>query len=252
MEIVTRAQWGARPPRRRLTMALPSRELWLHHTAGTERGISGMRRIQNQHMDVKGWDDIAYSVVIDPADLTVYEGRGPGVIGGHTFGHNSISHAICVMGDYDVLRPSDLLIAKIAEVVKHGNSQGWWPAALSGGHRDVRATQCPGNHLYPQIARINMLAHASGGPTMPTPDEFVEITKQVQTSLVRLGYDIGDFGPNKDGVDGDWGQVTSAVLSRAFNDIARLKAQPPTDPAVVAKARQFDALAAALRPLLGG
>ena len=39
-----------------------------------------------------------------------------------------------------------------------------------------------------------------------------------QSALVMLGYDIGSFGPNKDGIDGEWGNSSKAGLVRFQSD----------------------------------
>ena len=158
MEIISRAGWGARPPRRRIGINVPTPELWLHHSAGSEFGDSGVRRIQNFHMDNRRWSDIAYSFVVDRFSLEVYEGRGAGIEGGHTFGHNTVSHGICVMGDFEAAAPSTGLIQRLAQLVRFGHGQGWWPSQFTGGHRDVRATSCPGRNLYSRLGEINRLA----------------------------------------------------------------------------------------------
>ena len=36
--------------------------------------------------------------------------------------------------------------------------------------------------------------------------------KQRQKALVELGYDLGNFGPDNDGVDGSWGRASDAAL----------------------------------------
>ena len=91
-DIRPRAQWGARPPRGAQRVKLPTPELWLHHTAGQERGDVGMRSIQAAHMaplpDGRGWVDVGYSFVIDPTTLTIYEGRGAGRPGAPPTSHN--------------------------------------------------------------------------------------------------------------------------------------------------------------------
>ena len=50
IDIVDRSQWGARSPRRRSSIPVPTEQLWLHHSAGSERGSAGVRGIQNFHM----------------------------------------------------------------------------------------------------------------------------------------------------------------------------------------------------------
>lgn len=114
-----------------------------------------MRAIQAYHQDVKGWNDIAYSFVIDPATLTIYEGRGAGIAGGHTEGHNTISHAICVMGNFENDKVPPGLVSLLREFIAYGDARGWW-RSLSGGHRDASgaSTACPGRNLYATIPSI--------------------------------------------------------------------------------------------------
>lgn len=166
MNIVTRQEWGARHPKSVRQIVVPTPELWLHHTATGQHGAAGVRAIQRFHMDTRGWQDIAYSYLVD-ADGTVYEGRGPAVAGAHTHGHNSTSHAICAMGDYQQEHPTERLVRSVARLVRYGHDRGWWPATLTGGHRDVGTTACPGQHLYARIDGINRLAAAEP----PAPEE---------------------------------------------------------------------------------
>lgn len=216
IDIVTREEWGARPPKRRHAISIPTKELWLHHSAGNELGAAGVRQIQNFHMDGRGWSDIAYSFLVDQVSLRVFEGRGAGVAGGHTKGHNTISHAICVMGNFDNTKPTQKLIDRIAELVQYGHDRGWWPDRLTGGHRDVSATACPGELLYNKIHTINAIIRGGTGDDMT--DEVVEL----QTILVEAGIDIGDFGPKKDGIDGKLGQFT-------LNGVRELKRRSETE-----------------------
>jgi len=182
VDIIARADWGARLPRHRYHIDTPTPELWLHHTAGNHRGANGMRAIQAFHMDTRGWSDIAYSFVVDRISLNVYEGRGAGIAGGHTRGHNRTSHAICVMGNFEDLIPQTDLLELLAELVDHGHTQGWWPAQFTGGHRDVASTACPGRNLYAQIPVINQWIDLKE-PTVPDP--FIE---RINAAAVNAGY----------------------------------------------------------------
>ena len=205
VDIISRSEWGARAPRSRTEIPLPTPELWLHHSAGSERGAAGVRAIQNFHMDTRGWTDIAYSFLIDRDTFEIYEGRGAGVSGGHTFGHNFISHGICVMGNFETVVPADGLISQIGALVRHGNLEGWWPSILTGGHRDVRPTLCPGENMYVQIDEINRRAVENG-------EEEVALRKGAKGEAVRK-FQTGLKGWNPDalpvfGVDGDFGDET--------------------------------------------
>ena len=129
-----------------------------------------MRAIQNFHQTTRRprFTDIGYTIVVDPFDLDAYEGRGVGARGAHTFGHNHVSHGIAVMGNFSIIRPSDELIAFLGDLVAYGHRQDWWPRKFSGGHRDTKATECPGNYLYPRIGDINeRAARVLAGPAKP-------------------------------------------------------------------------------------
>lgn len=222
IEIIARSEWGARSPRRRSTIPLPTQQLWLHHSAGSERGAAGVRAIQNFHMDIRGWSDIAYSYLVDRESLQVFEGRGAGVLGGHTFGRNAVSHGICVMGNFDVADVSDGLLGTVADLVRHGHQQQWWPSMLSGGHRDVRATSCPGNNLYPLIDEINRRAVADDDQE----DEMV-LRRGARGEAVRR-FQTGLKGWNPDslprfGADGDFGEETE-IWVRNFQSSQDLEA----------------------------
>ncbi|MCP5035017.1 MAG: peptidoglycan-binding domain-containing protein [Actinomycetia bacterium] len=210
LQIVARADWGARPPREVATISTPSIELWLHHSAGPEVGAAGVRSIQDFHMDNKGWSDIAYSFLIDPADGTVYEGRGAGIRGGHTFGHNSSSHGICVLGNFEVSALPAGLVVTVAQLVRHGHGRGWWPSQLSGGHRDVRATACPGHNLYAQISEINRLAILvdTEDPMSVKPGDVGEAVRKFQSALLNWNAQaLPQFG-----ADGDYGSETETWI----------------------------------------
>ena len=169
MRIVSRAEWKARPARSRHTIATPTGDLYLHHTAGAldENGNGvwwdDMQAIQRFHMDGRGWTDIAYSFLVGGGQ--VFEGRGVGIAGGHTKGHNSTSHAICLIGNYDWMKPTSQDLVAIADLVAHGAAHGWWPGRITGGHRDVGQTACPGSNLYDAIPSINRMV-ADRGPSM--------------------------------------------------------------------------------------
>lgn len=158
MDIVSRAQWDARKPKRRHTIETPTPKLYIHHLAVEWHGPAGVRSAQAFHMDTRGWSDIAYSFLVDD-DGPVYEGRGVGVAGGHTEGQNTVSHAICAMGNFDDREPPDAMVWAIASLARHGREQGWW-GDITGGHRNApgASTACPGNHLQALIPTIRAMA----------------------------------------------------------------------------------------------
>lgn len=182
MRIITRAEWGARQPKRRYTIK-PTPRLWLHHFATNGwKGIAGMRECQRFHMDTKGWADIAYSFCVDNDTGVIYEGRGALVAGGHTADDNTTSHAICIMGNTHAVDLSPKAVRSIAWLTAHGKAKGWWTTpTITGSHRDAQAwgysrkngTVCAGDFAQARIPEINAMAVDGVGPA-PVP----ELTKE--------------------------------------------------------------------------
>lgn len=146
--ILTRADWGARNAKQRILM-VRSKGMFTHYTAGQRarnraEGLSCIRSVQAFHQGpARGWADIAYSFLVDD-EGTIYEGRGWGVVGGHTQGHNSTSHAVCAMlnaGDH----PTDAMLRSILWLhLEHDRRYG---PGFHLPHRAASQTACPGEPL---------------------------------------------------------------------------------------------------------
>ena len=169
MELVRRSGWGAADPRGKpVPIPTPVRDLFLHHTVTPDEGPRTVRSIQQFHMDTRGWNDIAYTWLYSPKQRMFFEGRGPGVAGAHTRGHNKTSHAVAVLGNFEVDRPPAHVIEDLANWARwHGTAYG--PVRYRG-HRDVGATACPGKHLYAMLRDINLYAEADMTPSPVRPD----------------------------------------------------------------------------------
>lgn len=145
--IVTRAQWGAKVTPRN-AMPLPAREVWLHHsvTPVTSDPKADVRAIER--IGIQRFGHISYSYLFHP-DGTALEGAGLQV-GAHTAGRNSSSFGLCLIGDYTKRDPTPAQINAVRQVVAAlidtGRLRpGRYP---TGGHRDLKATACPGDRAY--------------------------------------------------------------------------------------------------------
>lgn len=47
-----------------------------------------------------------------------------------------------------------------------------------------------------------------------------ELVEKIQGALVAAGYNLGTYGPNKNGVDGDWGAKTDQAFKAAMESAA--------------------------------
>lgn len=155
MKIFSRSEWGARPPKSvTLISNLPTPESWIHHSAGVPGSDEKayMRSIQNYHMNHNKWSDIGYSFMVFPSG-NIYEGRGWGVVGAHTQGHNSKSHGICFAGNFQNTSPTIAALDACRWLISEGQDKGYIKKGTqpTGGHRDVDSTACPGNLLYAKL-----------------------------------------------------------------------------------------------------
>jgi hypothetical protein len=169
MDLIRRSGWGAVPPRGKpVTITTPVRHLILHHSVTPDNGPDTVRAIQRFHMDTRQYNDIAYTWLYSPKHRVFYEGRGPGVAGAHTRGHNRDAHAVCVLGNFEATRPPKHVIDDLAEWARwHGTAHG--PNRYTG-HKDHGSTLCPGQHLYAMIRDINLYAEADmTPPAAPAP-----------------------------------------------------------------------------------
>lgn len=158
MRIVSRAEWGARHDNGADFAPVPFSELWLHHSVTAARNGAATIRELEQIGENRFGSGISYTWLITP-DGTVYEGHSVDRQGTHTGGRNDIARAICFVGNYESDRPTTAQIASAGAVVRYVHSRGWYGhLRLSGGHRDLKATACPGRYAYEAIPAINLLA----------------------------------------------------------------------------------------------
>lgn len=157
MKLVSREQWGARKPRSRVRF-YPNKPCSGHWNGPTVK-VAGktewgheycsalVRGIQNFHMDGRGWADIAYNWLICPHGY-VYEGRGllyQNGANGTTTG-NKTSPAICFLAGTDNAF-TELERVAFKDCTNYVATHSSAPHGAMG-HRDHKATECPGNVRY--------------------------------------------------------------------------------------------------------
>lgn len=168
LRVRSRRSWGAKPPESRSGFSTPARYTFIHHTVTSfPAGEKAAVRQEKEHMRYlqqiafgRDFADISYSFVIFPSGR-VYEGRGWRVVGAHTDGSNSISHAFVFVGNYELDRPTKAALEAAAKLHKRGRRQGHIdPRAQILGHRQASgaATACPGTHLFHKLQAIREMA----------------------------------------------------------------------------------------------
>ncbi len=227
--ILPRSAWGARAPTCR-SLTNPYR-LVVHHTASPTNDTftpeARLRQTQAYHMDSRGYCDVAYNFLMS-RDARVWEGRGDGVLGGHTLNQNAGNMALCLIGTYttDTLTPQQACALA-----------GWmaWQSSLHGialnrtnikGHREWGATACPGDTVFAQLNSLVMQAATTcAGVTPPRPEWGAEFVAQSfpasQLPPIRL-----ELGTTVDG----WVDLRN-IGTRSWTTAATRLAPTPRDQA---------------------
>ncbi len=162
--IITRAEWGAHPPKYEYRNQPYFDKLTLHHAAGwaarsLEEGKKQVLAIQEFHQEGRGWNDIGYHFVVDMAG-NIYQGRPETVVGAHVGGANTGNTGVCILGCYHPPEPNfncnDQMTPETKRALVHlyawiCDAYGVDPKVLLG-HRDYfGTTSCPGDNVEPLI-----------------------------------------------------------------------------------------------------
>lgn len=156
-QFVTRAQWGARPPRWSSRMARFDGSYSHHGVSSQQPSMSIWRGYQSWHMDGNGWPDIGYTHGYDDQGV-IYEGRGWTTTGAHTYGFNEVSLGYCYIGNSDNVPPPPKALRALWCLIRLGEQQ-WGRQGYVRDHREGGAisgstTSCPGGGLYGKAAEV--------------------------------------------------------------------------------------------------
>ncbi len=155
--IVRRSEWGAESLKPNHDPMASVRRITLHHTAevagmGTRRDADLVKGIQNFHRNSRGWADIGYHWIIG-LDGNVYEGRSLEAQGAHAGGGNNVENlGISVIGDFTRTLPAARQLRTTQRFLEAQLAYYGVPIHELHGHRDFKATECPGSTLYAWLA----------------------------------------------------------------------------------------------------
>lgn len=155
--IHSRTEWSAESADRIPLDKVKSR-IVVHHTAhlvsdavkairtnkaSWKAAVDHVRKAQDLHKRVRGWNDVGYHYMIDWKGR-VFQGRPVDRLGAHTEGNNTGSIGIVLLGDFSRQRPPLAQVASLKTLVRwliavHGIS----PKSIQG-HHQFKYTLCPG------------------------------------------------------------------------------------------------------------
>jgi hypothetical protein len=234
--IISRAGWGARPPKDAPTPLTSARGTKVHYTGGRVDPaivedhricLELMQTFQRQHMDGNGWSDFAYNLAACP-HRRLLMGRGLKVMSaangpGLNTGHYAI---LALVGNSGFVEPTPELLHALRDGIDLLRKNG--AGVEIRGHRDGYATACPGGLLYawvragaPRPADDKPEVDADGVPVFrrmlvyrAAPDMVHgSDVKAWQARIAARGWDVD--------VDG-WYGAQSAGVCEAFQRAAGL------------------------------
>ncbi len=162
--VIARSTWGAARAKadRMEKNSGGYTRITVHHSAdpnpvaldgSTAKSYEAVREIQRAHMDGKNtqYGDIGYHFVIDPYGRVI-EGRDLEWKGAHAYGDNNIQNiGICLIGNFDEDRPTQAALDALRRQIEELRARYGIAKDHVLGHRELRATECPGKYLMEWI-----------------------------------------------------------------------------------------------------
>jgi hypothetical protein len=173
-----RSDWQASPPvAARLEPMGAITRLTIHHSdslcsAEESAVITHLRQIQRGHIQTRGWGDIGYHFLIDPAGR-VWEGRELRYQGAHAQGANNHHNiGICLLGKFvrgaEGSEPTAAQVSSMEQLVVVLRRHFSIPTGGVHTHKElIHSTQCPGGRLQ-SIVDAMRDRHAQRGEGMAT------------------------------------------------------------------------------------
>jgi len=154
--VLPRSAWGARRPHANLDRMTPIDRITVHHTATrlssnySRAAAEEIRKFQLQHQDEKGWADIGYHFIIDPAGR-IWEGRSLQYQGAHagTPDLNVGNIGIALIGDFEVEQPTPSQKKALCDLLTSLCARYHVDKSHVYTHKEIRPgpTECPGPSL---------------------------------------------------------------------------------------------------------
>jgi len=160
VKVVRRGAWGGPPERASLLRAATGYTMiTVHHSGATTNFhrdeasvIHDLNGVLTSHIE-RRYADIGYHLVVDYAGR-VWEGRSLDCEGAHVSGHNPKNIGVMLLGNFEQQQASPEQLTALDRVVTDLRQYYGVRRESVYGHRDLGASACPGEYLYPFVRRM--------------------------------------------------------------------------------------------------
>ena len=249
MQMVTRKEWGARPPKGSYTRVVAPQGVKIHYTGSYLPPeiiknhllcAEHVRQVQAMHMDggrEQPYVDIGYSLVACP-HRRIFMGRGIHALpAANGPGLNANHYAVlALLGATGSVAPTAGLVDALRDAIGYLRAEGGAGRQILG-HRDGYPTACPGAPLYALVKAGHLeplkpyvTSTASTSSAMPYPGRPLQKGsrgRDVQAWQATLRHRWGYTSLVVDGVYG----VRTEEATRHFQSTHRLKVDGVVGPA---------------------
>lgn len=237
--MIKREGWGAKKPRWITRHKKPVSEVYIHHggTTLTDHTLEGeaaaLRAYQRYHLN-KGWADIAYSFAVAVNSGRTYELRGWDARPGATKGHNKNSYAIVIIGNTSEQKIWKRSVTSIRKIIESGIKNDAISLDVKVmGHRDVKATNCPGDSAYAKIGEMkpSLVDMPSHFPPTPPYTGVIRLRRKPRMSGDYVKWVQKVVGATPDGIYGQHSRARVRTWQRSHGLVADGIVGPMTDKA---------------------
>ena len=152
----------------------------VHHTVNSNDyqpadSTKMLRAIWGYHVFTLGYCDIAYNFLLDKFG-TKFEGRLGGIenatVGAHSLNNNYRTTGIAMLGTHTTVQPPAVELQALIDVIVYKFKVHKLDGKSDNqivGHRDVTATECPGEAAYKTLPLIRFVVRQDLEAAAPTP-----------------------------------------------------------------------------------
>jgi hypothetical protein len=160
-DIIPRSQWtsmGVSRPRE-INPMNGVRRMTIHHDGMPPKNVRSMgevrariEQIRSAHVGDRGWADIGYHYIIDPAGR-IWEGRQIQYQGAHVKDQNENNLGILVMGNFEIQQPTSAQVQSLDRFVSLQMQRYRMGLSNVRTHQERAPTECPGRNLQGYLNR---------------------------------------------------------------------------------------------------